>query len=175
MELRRYIKIGLFGFISFLSACTLVWTNPNWNIEGIERSLGVEIPSDAQDITYSGYAPHGGYLDLRFEATPQSVMTFAKHFCDGQIIQGFDPFNATIVDKSVPNSHPINMGYYVYYALSKNTKSSLYGIRCPFFRLVVDQSKKDTYSIHLLQEFHHHDPEELPAEYTGTPFWVPAK
>jgi len=164
MRILGHLKLMLcIGLPLFLLACT-----QDWSRKSVEQSLTVAIPSDARHVTYSG---HPLELNLRFEAPPQSALSFAAQFCSGQLIQGFDPFHALIADDS---GHPIDMGYYVYYASSQGTANTLYGIRCPFFRLTVDESGEDTYSVHLLQEFHHHDPDEVPAEYTGTPFEVPA-
>ena len=164
--MRCLIRLSFLPFLVLLvSGCI----SQKWEKHDAEEYLSVPIPSDAKDLDISGRRDLGGFLDLRFAAPPYSALQFAHNFCKGKLMEGFDPFHAVIVESDT--SHPIDMGYYIYYAYSPDTLSTIHGNRCPYFRIALDQSDPSLFRVHLRADYSHHDPNEYPVEHTGTPIW----
>ncbi|MBN8594462.1 MAG: hypothetical protein J0M33_22080 [Anaerolineae bacterium] len=133
------------------------WNGREWNVTSIEQVLGVQFPSDAQDLHFEGHQGRGGYLELTFSASSSGMNTFMGNLCDNVFFSGYDPFNT--IDRGEPFTfaHRISVEQFPYYSYSLNTPNTIAGNRCqtdrPGHRLQVrvDRSNASAYvaRIHL--------------------------
>lgn len=173
IALIRSVAIGLLmGFSICIGPILFAWTifesfNDGWDLQTVENHLHVSIPADAHDFHYSSGSNRYVHVDLSFKAPPASVLDFAKHFCDGVLHQGYDPFNAFDLAEPVPNSVEIQIieAYYTYsyYSYSPRAVQTEAGNYCDLpqkgqFWLLVDETDPALYTLkfkHVLDRFAH--------------------
>ncbi len=124
----------------------------DWNIERIQEHLGVNIPSDAQDIEIEGKLGYGTYLNLTFSAPSGQTTRFANQFCGGILHQSYDPFNAIDVGFDYSYTHEIEMNRFQYSSYSPNTPDTWFGNRCwsqetGIHQILVDKTDPTLYRI----------------------------
>jgi hypothetical protein len=89
-------------------------------------------------------------------------LQFTSNFCGGDLIRSINPFEAITVNQPLSYAHQFEMGNFTFYAYSIGTPSYIYGNRCPFTRILVDQNNSAIYGVHLLRQFHLSDSHESP-------------
>jgi hypothetical protein len=152
--------ITLFILVATLWSTWIAAEDNKWTIERIEEALAIKIPQDARELRYEGAWGRMTYLDLAFLASPESVITFVNHFCEGALIENYNPFNAIFIRDAV--AHPwvvtINMDIDIaldYYTYSPNTPDSVSGNICynndgETFLVQTDRLRADLSRIHLV-------------------------
>jgi hypothetical protein len=130
----------------------------NWTIDEINGLLGVSVPQDAINVSYTGQNGIGAYLNLEFEAPAPSVNSFLKAICSGVVFRPYDPFSATDIGEPFTYVHPILIGEYPYYSYSPGTPATIIGNRCGntgggWLQFRVDTSNAQLYDIRLEVRF----------------------
>ena len=125
-----------------------------WDIDAINDFLEMPIPTEAKMIEFDGNRGRAGYLNLSFQAFSPTMDDFIAQFCDSQLYQGYDPFNAIDVPESVASAYLITMENVNYYSYSPDTSENIFGIRCLIpgngqVQIVVDKTNGTTYSVRL--------------------------
>jgi hypothetical protein len=99
----------------------------HWSLEYLQREFIGDLPKSAIDIQYQ---PLGNYALLTFRSSPLEAFEFAKRFCYGVLLEGYDPFNSV-------DNHDANNGYliqtspgYFYYSHPINNLNTQSGNRC---------------------------------------------
>jgi hypothetical protein len=140
-------------FICFWAEVTDLF-DERWNLDKIEHYLGVSIPEEAQGLSYSSGTNRYVHVELSFRAPPEAAIAFTRHFCDGVLHKGYDPFNAINVDESVPRGVKIDMiDYYTrsYYSYSPRTSQAKAGVFCflgsGLYWVLVDETDPALYAI----------------------------
>ncbi len=111
-------------------AISNMFSVPQWTTQDINRALSATIPTDATNIAIQGHRARGGFLELEFDAPPQSMRNFAGQLCNGVLYQGYDPFNAIDIAEPFTYTHPIHLDIYSYFSYSPDTPESVLGNRC---------------------------------------------
>lgn len=106
------------------------WDGREWDVPSIEQALGVQFPSDTQNLHFEGHRGRGGYLELTFSASSSGMNTFMGNLCDGIFFSGYDPFNAINRGEPFTFAHRISIDQFPYYSFSLNTPDSIAGNRC---------------------------------------------
>jgi hypothetical protein len=119
---------------------------------------GEVLPPDAENITFEEFPGLGRayYYKLQFSASPGSVARFASTMCEGQLYQGYDPFNS--VNTSVPTSNSILVRTWLslHYSHSPDAPDRMYGNRCVGYRWVgqitVDKTDLNLHVVTVVSE-----------------------
>lgn len=132
---RIHVILALYPVLTALGLIVLVFMtnmgNSTWDIDSINTwMLDIPIPPDATAIEYDGHQGRGGWLDLHFESSNETMDEFVKQFCGGKLYQGYDPFNAVDTVEQIEDSHFIDMVSITYFSHSINTLPTIYGMRC---------------------------------------------
>jgi hypothetical protein len=129
MNLKQSTKTGLVWIIagvmiilaSLICINTSIWlpivfgqydgTLRNFTVKQIGDFLGKSIPTTATDLDFEGQNINDGLivlLDLNFDAPNSDAREFANHFCQGVLIENFDPFTDNRLTKFTVNE-PVRM------------------------------------------------------------------
>jgi hypothetical protein len=98
-----------------------------WSLDELEQQFIGALPKSAMDIEYQSLA---NYALLSFKASPQEVLEFAKRFCYGSLIAGYDPFNSIDTDGSNGTYLIQTNPEYFYFSHSINNLDTQLGNRC---------------------------------------------
>jgi hypothetical protein len=120
-----------------------------------------DIPSDATNIVFDGDSNYSYYnVKLRFKASSAGLSNFTRHFCDGILHQGYDPYHAFNNGSRLDNQRLYLIKYeahshgFSYYSYSPDTPDSVSGNRCqpwdsPPYHIRVAQVEPDLFDIRV--------------------------
>jgi hypothetical protein len=140
-------------------------SGPKFNLAEIQDVIGAQLPADASDIVYDGERGNSHYVSLSFTASPQGAMEFASHICDGDLHQGYDPYDALNTSESQPYQLYLikyaNFGF-TYYSYSPDAAQTTWGNRCwpprdGLYQIRVDGSNPDRYTVQF-DQLNQHSP-----------------
>jgi hypothetical protein len=155
-----------------------------WNISGIDNFLKTQIPTEAQNIQFSGRTDRGGHLDLSFDVPPTDIDGFLTEICQGIVYRAYDPFNSVNIAEPFTYAHLMTIGGHSYYSYSVGTQDTVFGNRCDIaggageFDIKINKTNPHLYHLQLLAYFDgvsYYDPPlhlvtpilELPIEFYG--------
>ena len=126
----------------------------NWTFEEIVEYLDAPYPDGATNIEYdSNRFDRAFFINVRFDAPPESGLRFAESICDGVLYNGYDPFNAIIGSERLENSNMVLL-FGARYAYSENTPDTYLGNECSFEvgydrpqYILVDTSNPNKYTV----------------------------
>lgn len=120
-----------------------------------------EMPSDASDIFFESGSGYWSGRTLRFKASSNGLPNFTRHFCDGVLHPGYDPYRAFNYGGRLGGQrfHLIKdtVHGFSYYSYSPNTPDTVRGNRCQgelLSQIRVEQVEPDLYDIRVDQGRH---------------------
>lgn len=123
-----------------------------WSLEELEKLFIGNFPKNATDVQYQSLA---NYALLSFSSPPSDALEFAKRFCYGSLIEGYDPFSSidsnNLSDDILIQTNPD----YFYYSHSINNLNPQMGNRCSDLRrgglhqIVVYKNDDNLYQVKL--------------------------
>jgi hypothetical protein len=110
-------------------------------LERIEKRIGVKVPTNANYLSY--YTEGGEIFYLTFELPLNQGDEFASHFCDGQLIQGFNPFRGISLPPYSPVSPTLTQEERLEIYAEQGTTELEFGLTCSelglLIQLVIDR------------------------------------
>jgi len=126
------LSLGIFLLILFLFVIVPILENididTEYDLEEIEKYLGTELPTDAQNIHYSSSTFQEVSIYLVFNASPNNLENFLKHFCfDMPLNEQYNPFDNS-VDSHYTTSWWTPLSVERYSGGTCNNKGNLYKV-----------------------------------------------
>ena len=139
----------------FLILAVVGCNNGRWTRKQIDSELPAPIPDDAANLTFIG-TPRSGQLVLSFQAPSESAAKFASYFCEGELISGYNPFEAINIGEPFTFAHPMLIEAawtHLYYSYSPDATNHQYGNQCMVehsnqsYMILVDKTDPQSYVV----------------------------